>query len=120
MEILSNRDLFYEEKTYEQFNIHSDSSLFCRFYSILIDLRIAPFRMFDTTIEYQLTNNFNHACYISTVSPLILLPEDVKMTEIFTPTWGETYAMAYIMLRDFHPQRDETPIKRMLSAYKKL
>ena len=116
MEILSNRDLFYEEKTYEQFNIHSDNSLFCSFYSILIDLNIAPFRMFDTTVEHQLTCIFNHACYISIVSPLILLPEDVKMTEIFTPTWGETYAMAYIMLRDFHPQRDETPVKRMLSA----
>ena len=116
MEILSNKDLFYEEKTYEQFNIHSDNSLFCSFYSILIDLNIAPFRMFDTTVEHQLTCIFNHACYISIVSPLILLPEDVKMTEIFTPTWGETYAMAYIMLRDFHPQRDETPVKRMLSA----
>ena len=116
MEILSNRDLFYEEKIYEQFNIHSDSSLFCRFYSILIDLNIAPFRMFDTTIEHQLTDIFNHACYISIVSPLILLPENVKMTEIFTPTWGETYAMAYILLRDFHPQRDETRIKRMLDT----
>lgn len=116
MEILSNRDLFYEEKTFEQFDTNSDSSLFSHFYNILLDLSIAPFRMFDTTVEHQLTCIFNHACYISTVSPLILLPEKEKMTEIFTPTWGETYAMAYIMLRDFHPQRDGTPIKRMLSA----
>ena len=116
MEILSNRGLFYEEKTFKQFDTNSDSSLFSHFYSILIDLNIAPFRMFDWTIEYQLTNHFNHACYISTVAPLILLPEDVKMTEIFTPTSGETYAMAYILLRDFHPQREQTRTKRMLSA----
>lgn len=116
MEILSNRDLFYEEKTFEQFNIHSDSSLFCRFYSILLDLSIAPFKMFDTTVEHQLTCIFNHACYISTVAPLILLPDKTKMEEIFGPTWGETYAMAYIMLRDFHPQREQTRTIRMLSA----
>lgn len=115
MDILS-RDLFYEEKTFKQFDTDSDSSLFCHFYDILTNLNIAPFRMFDTTIEHQLTDIFNHACYISIVSPLILLPEDVKMTEIFTPTWGETYAMAYIMLRDFHPQREQTRIKRMLDT----
>lgn len=116
MEILSNRDLFYEEKTFKQFDTDSDSSLFCHFYNILLDLNIAPEEMFDWTVEYQLTNIFNHACYISTVAPLILLPDKTKMEEIFGPTWGETYAMAYIMLRDFHPQRDETRIKRMLDT----
>ncbi|MBQ2411954.1 MAG: hypothetical protein II313_00845 [Anaerotignum sp.] len=116
MEILSNKDLFYEEKTYEQFNIHSDNSLFSHFYNILLDLDLAPQTIFDWTVEYQLTCIFNHACYISIVSPLILLPEKEKMTEIFTPTWGETYAMAYILLRDFHPQREQTRTKRMLSA----
>lgn len=116
MEILSNRDLFYEEKTFEQFDIHSDNSLFSHFYNILLDLDLAPQTIFDWTVEYQLTCIFNHACYISTVSPLILLPEKEKMTEIFTPTWSETYAMAYIMLRDFHPQCEQTRTKRMLSA----
>lgn len=115
MDILS-RALFYEEKTFKQFDTNSDSSLFCRFYSILINLNIAPFGMFDTTIEHQLTNIFNHACYISIVSPLILLPDKEKMEEIFGPPSGETYAMAYIMLRDFHPQREQTRTKRMLSA----
>ena len=115
MDILS-RALFYEEKTSEQFDTNSDSSLFSSFYNNLNKLNIAPQTMFDWTVEYQLTNIFNHACYISTVAPLILFPDKTKMEEIFGPTSGETYAMAYIMLRDFHPQRDETRIKRMLDT----
>lgn len=116
MEILSNRGLFCENKASEQFDTESDSSLFTRFYTILLDLDLAPQTMFDWTVEFQLTNIFNHACYISTVAPLILLPDKTKMKEIFGPPSGETYAMAYILLRDFHPQRDGTRIKRMLSA----
>ena len=115
MDILS-RALFYEEKTLKQFDTDSDSSLFCHFYDILTNLNIAPEEQFDWTIEHQLTCIFNHACYISTVAPLILFPDKTKMEEIFGPTWGETYAMAYIMLRDFHPQREQTRIKRMLDT----
>lgn len=115
MDILS-RALFYEEKTLKQFDTDSDSSLFCHFYDILTNLNIAPEEQFDWTIEHQLTCIFNHACYISTVAPLILFPDKTKMEEIFGPTWGETYAMVYILLRDFHPQRDETRIKRMLDT----
>ena len=70
--LLETRDLFYKEKSLDDFDIDSDDSIFKSFYEIL--LRLDGTRIEDPDVEEIITDMFNDACYICTIVLLIRRP----------------------------------------------
>ena len=67
------RQLLYEEKTLDDFDIDNEDSLFFRFYNLL--LKMDGTRVTDLDVENNITSMFNDACYICTIALLIKRPE---------------------------------------------
>lgn len=70
--LLEARDLFFKEKSLDDFDIDSEDSIFKSFYEIL--LRLDGTRIEDPDVEEIITDLFNDACYICTILLLIRRP----------------------------------------------
>ena len=80
--LLETRDLFYKEKSLDDFDIDSDDSIFKSFYEIL--LRLDGTRIEDPDVEEIITDMFNDACYICTIVLLIRRPALKILYDSFT------------------------------------
>lgn len=70
--MILERRLLYEEKKLDDFDIDSDSSIFKRFFELL--LTIDGTKVTDRDVEKNITSMFNDACYICTLALLIKRP----------------------------------------------
>ena len=70
--LLEACDLFYKEKSLDDFDIDSEDSPFKLFYEILLTLNGT--RIEDPDVEEIITDMFNDACYICTIVLLIRRP----------------------------------------------
>lgn len=70
--LLEARDLFYKEKSLDDFDIDSEDSPFKSFYEILLTLDGT--RIEDPDVEGIITDMFNDACYICTIALLVRRP----------------------------------------------
>ena len=66
------RELLYQEKTLDDFDIDSDGSIFKLFFDIL--LKIPGTRVTDLDAENKITELLNDACYICTLSLIYKRP----------------------------------------------
>lgn len=66
------RQLLYEEKTLDDFDIENDASIFKRFFELL--LTMDGTKVTDQNVEKNITSMFNDACYICTLALLIKRP----------------------------------------------
>lgn len=102
------RELIYEEKTLDDFDLESENSVFRSFYNILLET--PGTRAIDRNAEENITGLLNDACYIFSLAMMLKRPHLKLGNFMDLCNQDDTYlvmTMVYYLLYSYFPDKDK-------------